>query len=43
MEKDYLNILSKINSDIEEMSFDKAARLIIITKLKKLSNAYYWL
>ncbi|MBT5406755.1 MAG: YggS family pyridoxal phosphate-dependent enzyme [Gammaproteobacteria bacterium] len=32
MEKDYLNILSKINSDIEEMSFDKAARLIIVTK-----------
>ena len=32
MEKDYLNILSKINSDIEEMSFDEAARLIIVTK-----------
>ncbi len=32
MEKDYLNILSKINSDIEEISFDKAARLIIVTK-----------
>ena len=38
MEKDYLNILSKINSDIEEMSFDEAARLIIVTKSQPTSS-----
>ena len=32
MKKDYLNILSKISSDIKEISADKTARLIIVTK-----------
>ena len=39
MEKDYLNILSKINSDIEEMSFDEAARLIIVTKSQPIISS----
>ena len=38
MKKDYLNILSKINSDIKEISADKTARLIIVTKSQPTSS-----
>ena len=38
MKKDYLNILSKISSDIKEISADKTARLIIVTKSQPTSS-----
>ena len=38
MKKDYLNILSKISLDIKEISFDKMARLIIVTKSQPTSS-----
>ena len=38
MKKDYLNILSKISLDIKEISFDKMAKLIIVTKSQPTSS-----
>ena len=38
MKKDYQNILSKIDSDIEKTSIDKTARLIIVSKSQPISS-----
>ena len=38
MKEDYQNILSKIDSDIEKISIDKTARLIIVSKSQPISS-----
>ena len=49
MKEDYQNILSKIDSDIKEITIDETARLVIVSKsqptssIKKLIKSGYYI